>query len=388
MKFWRSTDNSPATLARTRNAARSRAGTLTRRLAAVAGAAVLMLAGTDAAYAVGTSAGKEIANTAQATFDIGGVAQTPVASAPAIVYVDELLDATVVFDNAGPVAVSSPQTGAIMQFTLTNSGNGTESFRLIADDSIAGADFDPVLNQIYLESNGLAGLQTGPGGDDPYVIGSNDPQLAADAVQVVYVEANIPINGGQNDQGLIQVRAISNTLYGLTGLDDPNAPGYPAVGTPYVGAGDLDDTGGGNVTAVVGTSNDITNLVLRGEGAFQVSAAVVALAKATTNRLDPFGGTTLVPGTILTYQIDVTVNGGGTAESLVVTDALPADLEYQTGTLVVSALPAGEDQDDDFAPIGTDNTGFDTNTDTLSVNLGDVIGGGGAITIEFQAMIR
>ena len=354
----------------------------------VAAIVVLLLAMADTAYGVGTSAGREITNTAQATFEIAGIAQTPVDSAPAVVFVDELLDATVVFDNGGPVGVSSPETGAILQFTLTNSGNGTESFRLIADDSVPASDFDPQINQIYLESNGTLGLQTGAGGDDTYVIGADDPTLDADDTQVVYIEADIPGGEAQNAQGIVQLRAISNTVFALAGTDDPAAPAFPAVGTPYAGAGDLDENGGGNVTAVVGTSYDLLNLVLRGEGIFQVSAAVVTIVKTNTARLDPFGGNTLVPGTVLTYEIEVTVNGGGTAESLLVTDLIPADLEYQAGTLQVSVLPAGEEADDDFAPIGVDNTGFEGGTNTLRVNLGDVVGGGGTITIEFDAAIR
>ena len=339
------------------------------------------------ALALGTDAGREITNTASASFEISGVSQTPVASAPAVVFVDELLDATVTFDNGGPVPVASPATGAIMQFTLTNTGNGSEAFRIVADDAVAGDDFDPTLDQIYLESNGLAGLQTGPGGDTPYLLGSNDPVLAADGSQVVYVTADMPAAQAQNAQGLLQVRAVPVTVFTEAGTDDPAAVAFPTPGTAYAGAGDLDELGGGNVTAVVGTSFDGGNLVLRGEGIFQVSGAIVTITKQTLSQLDPFGGATLVPGTVISYRITVTVAGSGTAENLVVTDPLPAELEYQPGTLAVSALPAGEDADDDFAPIGTDNTGFDSGNGEVRVTLGDVAGGAGAITIDFDAAI-
>ena len=67
-----------------------------------------------------------------------------------------------------------------------------------------------------------------------------------------------------------------------------------------------------------------------------------------------------------------------------VTDPLPAELEYQPGTLVV----AGAAEDDDFAPIGTDESGFNTQTNTVIVDRGLVTGNGPDIVITFEAAIR
>jgi hypothetical protein len=55
---------------------------------------------------------------------------------------------------------------------------------------------------------------------------------------------------------------------------------------------------------------------------------------------------------------------------------------------VVSALPAGEEVDDDFAPVGVDNTGFNAGSGTVTVSLGDVAGGTPVITITFETAIR
>lgn len=348
---------------------------------------LLVLMTTANAFALGTSAGREINNTAEASFSIGGVPQTPVLSTTAQVYVDELLDVTVVSDDGGPVGSSSPETGVVLQFTVTNTGNGTETFQLVADPGIAGDQFDPTINQVYLESNGVPGLQTGPGGDDAYVPGGNDPTLAADTAVVVYVEADIPAGQNQNDEADVQLRAVSTTVIAGAGTDDPADANWPAVGDSYAGAGDLDEVGGGNVTAVVGTSHDLGNLLLRAEGTYQVIAAVVSLAKTVAAVLDPFGGTTLVPGSILTYQIVVTVTGAGTAQALVVDDELPADVDFVPASITVSALPAGEEPDDDFAPAGTDNTGYDAGNRTVITSLGD-LAGGTTVTVTFQAVIQ
>jgi len=116
-------------------------------------------------------------------------------------------------------------------------------------------------------------------------------------------------------------------------------------------------------------------LRIAARGTYRVSAAVVNLVKTSAAVVDPFGGTALVPGTLVTYQIEVSVNGTGDADNLVVSDPLPAELEYQPGTLSVSTLPPGEEADDDFAPAGTDNTGFDAGSQTITVNLATVTGG-------------
>ena len=85
--------------------------------------------------------------------------QTPVSSNTVQTTVDELLDVVVVDDSGGPVAVSVGETGAVLQFTITNNGNGSEVFRIVADDAVNEGGFDPALNQLYLESNALPGLQ-------------------------------------------------------------------------------------------------------------------------------------------------------------------------------------------------------------------------------------
>ncbi len=343
---------------------------------------------TQSAQAVGTIAGREINNSAQANYAIAGVAQSEVDSNTVQVYVDELLDVVVVNDDGAPVSVTTPETAAELQFTITNTGNGSESFRLLADHTAIGDEFDPALSQIYLESNSAPGLQTGGGGDTLYIAGTNDPLLAADEALVVYVVNDIPESLNQDDQGFIDLRAISTTVFAQAGIDDPDDPGFPVVGTQYAGAGDLDEVGAANVNAVVGTSHNPALLLISARGIYDVSAALVTLVKSVVSVLDPFGGAAVVPGSVVTYQIVASVTGTGTVEDLLVTDALPAELEYVAASIVVaSGLPAGEDADDDFLPTGTDNTGFSA-PGTVTISLGDVVAGGADITITFKATIR
>ena len=362
-----------------------------RQISAARSCATALLVGVFAAAPVqasGTVAGIEILSTAVASFDIGGVPQAPMSSNSCQVFVDELLDAVLVNDDGAAVAVSSPQSGAIVQFTLTNTGNGRETFRLVADELVVGDVFDPAVVGIHLESNGVVGLQIGAGGDDAYVPGSNDPSLASDTSQIVYVASDIPATQAANADGLIALRAVANTIVVGAGTDDPDDVVFPMVAQAYVGQGDLDEYGGVNVTAVVGTSHDASNRLFLAQGSYRVTGALVQVNKTAITVLDPSGGATLVPGTLITYRIDVTVIGNADAENLVISDPIPADLEYQPGSLSVSALPAGEDDDDDFAPAGTDNTGFDGANQTITVHLDNVSGGDPVISMTFQTTIR
>jgi uncharacterized repeat protein (TIGR01451 family) len=338
--------------------------------------------------AAGTDAGLEIRNSAQASFSVSGVAQTPVDSNSTQTFVDELIDAVVVSTNAGPVGVSSPDSGAVLEFTVTNTGNGVETYRLIANVALGADDFNPALTQLYLETNSVPGLQIGASGDTPYLPPGNDPVLAEDESVQVYAVSTIPTGFIQNNEGALQLRAVSTTIIAGAGTDDPSDPAFPVPGSAYAGAGDPDEAGTGNVTAVVGATQDVNNLLINAEGRYVVSSAVVSLTKTPSNVVDPFGGATLVPGAVITYTLEVAVSGSGTAEALVITDLIPAELEYLAGTLAVSALPPGEDVDDDFAPVGVDNTGFDAGTQTVTVNLSDVAGGAPVITITFDAAIR
>ena len=115
-----------------------------------------------------TPAGTPISNVATVSYSIGGVDAAPIASAPASFVVDEVIALTLTWQDGSPVSVNSPDSNDALQFLLTNTGNGTETFTLARDNAPAVADsYDPASSAtpIYVESNGTPGLQTGVGGD-------------------------------------------------------------------------------------------------------------------------------------------------------------------------------------------------------------------------------
>ena len=340
----------------------------------------------SAAHAVGTTAGLSIDTQASASYSIQGAPQPDVVSNIDRLAVDEILDSLVTSDDAAPVSVGSPSTANALTFSIANTGNGTEPMRLVAEPQLSGDAFDPTQVAIYLETNGTAGLQTGAGGDAQYTAGANDPVLAANAVTVAYVVGDVPAAQPSGALARVGLRAVAKTIFTESGTDDPSNAAFPAPGTTYPNAGDSGPQG--PVAAVVGKSADRTALALRAEGALRVSSAVVGIAKTVRAVTDPSGGAKVVPGSTIDYQISVDVSGSGTATGLVITDPIPTELDYVPGSLSVSALPAGENADDDFLPTNVDHTGFDAATHTVTVSLGDAVGGGAPTTIAFKAKVR
>lgn len=335
------------------------------------------------ASAEGTGAGVLVPNSVTLEYSQSGLTRT--AGATATFFVDELLDVSIISSDASSIGVLAGETAAVQQYTLTNLGNGTEAFRLTVNDAVAGDDFDSAFNALYLETNGSVGLQVGPGGDDLYVAGTNDPILLADEFLTVYVTADIPAGLIVDDVALLSLRAIGTTILVGSGTDDPALPAFPVVGTSFPALGDPISTGGGNVAATVGISYDIATPLFTAQNDFLVNDVGLAITKTAFSVADPLGGNAVVPGSVVSYRVSVNLVGGGAAQSLVVTDPLPADLRYAPNSLSVVGLPAGEDADDDLVPTGVDNTGV--NGETVEVTFGDVTGPL-SLTIEYQAIVQ
>ena len=305
--------------------------------------------------AVGTSAGIDISNTASVDYAIAGSSSTTNSNTVTF-RVDEKLDVNVSWQDAANVAVGSPDTNQVLTYLLTNTGNGNDSYTLNVQNSLGGDQFDPVLADIYLDANGNGIFN--PGVDTLYNAGVNDPALGADASQAVFVRNNIPNGRIAGDLGNSQLIATSNT-------------GNGPPGTPFANAGD------NNTTAVVGTSGGTGNAI----GTYEVSNTTVSLLKSVVIT-NPQGGNQPVTGATMTYSIVVTVSGPGNASNVVITDPLPANTTYTTGTLTLNAAPLTDAVDADAGDVSG------TTPNTVSVNLGNLNQGSPAQTITFETIIN
>jgi uncharacterized repeat protein (TIGR01451 family) len=306
------------------------------------------------ALARGTPAGTDISNQATVVYSIRGDTYTH-RSNVATTRVDELVNVSVVWQDSGAVPVSPGDTGGVLNFRVVNTGNGTEAFTLSGNSS-GGGEFSPALAGLSLDTNGNGLYDAGV--DVLYVPTENDPVLPADGSLAVFVINTIPGSVSDGNRGNSQLTATSRT-------------GTGAPGSSVAAAGD----GGGD--AVMGTSGGSAHAA----GTYRVSVAAVSILKAA-RILDPSGESSPVTGAVITYVLTVTVSGSGTAEDVVITDAIPENTTYQGGTLTLNSVSLSDAADQDAGDVGVTAPG------TVTVSLGNLSAASPAQTITFKVIIH
>ncbi len=301
-------------------ARRDRQLSYTARFVLLSAASIGFVALSPLANATGTPAGTDITNTATATYD---TLNGPVTfdSNIVVVQVDELLDVTVANTDPGDVTTAPGATNNVQTFNVTNTGNGSEAFTLTPNVLLAGDDFNPALVQLVLDSNGNGVYDAGV--DTVYVAGTNNPVLAPDASIRVFVITNTPATPGNGDRAEVGLTAVAVT-------------GSGAPGTSFPGAGAL---GSDAVVGTTGADADDT-------GFLAVQAATLTLAKTATV-VDPFGGTTVVPGSIITYTLVANVTGSGSLNNVTINDIIPVGSVYEAGTITYQASAQTDAADGD-----------------------------------------
>ncbi|MDH3587836.1 MAG: hypothetical protein OEQ74_00390 [Gammaproteobacteria bacterium] len=314
----------------------------------------LLLAQT--AWAVGTVAGTDIDNTAEVSYDVSGSGVTETSNTLTLT-VAEILDVDVTLQSP-PKAVNPGDTAEELLFTVTNTGNGNESFALVLDSTLAGDDFDPVPSapaSIYFDTDSSGDLSPG---DSPYTPGVNDPLLAPDASVDILIVNDIP--GATNDGDT-----------GRSLLDAAATTGTGAPGVVFVGAGD------GGVDAIAGNSGAADD----DTGEYVVDDIQIDVVKSATV-LDQYGGSEPIPGAQIAYTIIVTPSGGGTATNAVFNDPIPANTTYLPGTINFNGVGMSDAPDADPGQLITV-----AGVLTINVLLGDLTAASGPQTIVFTVTI-
>lgn len=304
----------------------------------------------SAAQAGGTRAGTNIDNTATATYDQGGTPAT-VDSNTHRILVDELIDVTVDWSDPADVATTPGATNQVTTYRVTNNGNGVETYGLTTVSTVAGDNFDPTVTSIIIDDGD--GVYE-PGIDVVYVPGSNDPVLDPDEAVTIFILTTTPSGVVDNDRGGVRLIATSGT-----------GTGAPGGSVPLAGEG-----GGNAVFGPSGGDGDDT-------GYYDVASATVALVKTATI-VDPFGGATAVPGSVVTYRIVATVTGSGSLPALRINDAVPANTTYIPGTVTLGGAAQTDAADADAGSFAANS---------VAVTLGTVAGGS-TRTVTFQVRIN
>jgi uncharacterized repeat protein (TIGR01451 family) len=328
-------------------------GTAGGRLAALLMTGTAFAFAAQPAMAAGTRAGTTISNTATATFDNGAGTQN-VSSNTVDMKVDELLNVTVASNNPADVTTTPGATGQVLSYTVTNTGNGVESFRISSVANVGGDNYDPTVTSIVID-NGNGVYE--PGVDTVYVAGTNDPNLNPDASVTIFVVATTPGGVVDGNRGIVELVANANT-------------GTGTPGTSFAGQGE----GGGD--AVVGA----TGATGKDRGAFVVSTAAVTLAKSATVA-DTLGGTEPIPGATITYTITATVTGSGSVTGLTISDNIPANTTFVPASITLGGVTQTDTADGDAGRYVT------TPQPAVIVALGTVAGGN-VRTVTFQVKIN
>jgi uncharacterized repeat protein (TIGR01451 family) len=330
-----------------------------RRIGALARTALLTAAccgaWPTALHALGTAAGTNISVTATIDYSIGGTPATATSNT-SVVAVDEIVDVAIALQSP-TVSVAAGASNEALLFLVTNTGNGAEAFTLLGDSVLVGDDFDPTLAApaVYFDSDGSGDLSPA---DTPYVAGSNDPMLAADASVAVLLVNDIPAGLPDGQRGRSELGASANT-------------GTGAPGTVFAGQGS------GGVDAVIGTSGGEAAIF----GEYVIGDIQVSAVKSQAV-LDPFGGTEPIPGAAITYQVVVTASGTGAAVGAALRDAIPAETTYVAGSLSLNGTALSDAADLDAGAFTT------TPAPGVTVALGDLTAAAGPQTIVFQVTIN
>jgi len=276
------------------------------------------------AHATGTAAGVTISNSATVNYSVNAVAQPAITSTSADFVVDRMVNlmvtAPVTYVNVTPGTANNA-----IPFTLTNTSNAPLNFVLAGannpTDPYGGTDnFNPSTIAVFVDANANGTYE--PGTDTATVVDT----LAQDTSIKVFIVSTIP--GGQAN-GSIAALTITATAHETTAN----------------GGGALTQSAGADVSATVqtvfadgaGATDAARDAAFSATGAFMVQTANVSVTKTETVISDPINNTTNpkhIPGAIVEYQVTVTNAAGSAvaATTITVTDVMPANVTFQTGT--------------------------------------------------------
>jgi uncharacterized repeat protein (TIGR01451 family) len=339
------------------------------------------------ALAVGTAATTEIDNRATVSYQVSGVAQTPIESSPtgnSTAGVGAGEDTTFVVDNMvdlivqemGGVAtnVSSGEVNAVTAFRVINEGNNPQGFTLSAAN-VGGtlytrADAFEMNNLRTFVSAAACALTDAiapayNAGTDTAV---NIASLAADSCRWVYVVADTPLagNGQASNVELTAVARVETTLADLT--ETSGAESATVVDVVFADA-----------------DRNATEVAL---DQYFVQTAALSVAKTSVVISDPFNGTTnpkAIPNATVEYGITLTNTGTADATVVTISDTIPANTTfanntYSGGTNVRITVGAT----DSFCTA--EGAGTDTNADGCVISGGILSVGSPAVTSVQQGV--
>ena len=276
-------------------------------------------------HSAGTAAGTIIKNNVEISYKIGtDVDFVHTQSARHNFTVSELIRSNVTALEPQGIGTSTPASDAVLSFQLTNTGNGDEAFLLSTNEGLAD-QFKPDVTGLWIETNGIPGVQPD---DTLYQPSSGGVLLEADQSATIYVVSDIP--AGLADESRSDVSLVSTS-------------GTPNASSKLLGES-IEGLGDNGIEAVVAQNNarhsDSTH--------YLVSTVILDVEKTIESVKDPYGTDLSMPGSEVTYKIRLVASGRGTANNLVIDDAVPASMTYKLNSMTHNGAPLSDRDDSDI----------------------------------------
>ncbi len=361
------------------------------------GATALSFLSTGSAYALGTTAGTPVNNTFTLDYNVGTVPQTQITPPAATTFiVDRFVDLTVA--SSGDENVAPGSTAQVLEYTLTNNGNGDQSYILTALQGVDATDdiFDAVTPTItyFIDTDGSGVLD---GSETLETYSGNTTTVAPDETVIIFVTSDIDID--EDDTDTSDITLVADTTD--AGTSTPTTDDSDGDATNQLTAEDiiLGDDDNAEITGDDANEGDDA-----ATGTYIVAAADLAATKDVVMISQDGSGCTSfpvtedttaysVPGACVEYTITVVNTGTTAALDVDLTDNLEDELIYQfaeiagfTGTPVLTLDGAAVTA----APITCDTSAGAPATaqDCVLLASGGTVAAGATATLKVLAIIQ
>ncbi len=289
----------------------------------------LLAAGAASAVYAATEAGQTIKNRATVTYEDAAGNVYSAQSNEAVVTVAQVYSATIGSDSA---VTASPGQPVYLSYILENTGNGSDTFELVAEDGTSVADdIDADSITIFHDTNG----DGQPSSGEPEITGPIS--LAAGTPMSIVVEVQVPST------------ALADQTLGVT-LEAQAQEGTGALVADSV----VDITAGKGLDGADGTVESVITV--------SADAVVVATKSAVHD----------AAANEITYTLTIRNNGNAPASTVAINDAFPAGTTYVDGSATAAGLLVSNG--DTLPALVTldetaDNVDYNGNGDTLDSGL-------------------
>ena len=320
--------------------------------------------------AQGVIAGTNITNTAVVSYVVDGEIQGLIESSPTgnsasgigngqetAFKVDRKIDLLVTSNGDTNVAPGDHQ--AELTFLLTNEGNDTQEFMLIADSRLIADDFDS--NNCISTVLGVTGTPL------PNVVlpTSGSIKLKVDQQASISVKCDIPLLN--NGQEIVSGKVSTLSLFAVA---EKNSDGSVVSETTGLESASLIDT----VFADDAGTDDLRRDASHSSRGRYITSDLAALPTLKIDKTiievdDQKGGNKMISGAEVKYKIKVLTQGTGVIDNLVVTDKTPEGMIYKRKSIRLDNNNLTDGVDGDSGDYGV------TSANTVTLNLGDIVAG-------------